>query len=244
MIEAAPFRLGQTEVEVCSIGEAEVLLDYPDALDAWLGEPERRALAGLRTPKRRRDWLAARIAAKRLIGRRLEALGRTLPTPQIQILNAPSREPFAALSGSTEPSPLLPISLAHAGDYGACALGQPGFRVGLDLERIEPRDPSWRSVMADDPELGPELLSSIEGLTRLWASKEAVLKLLGIGLSADARTVRPAPGGGVELSGRSRERWAELGSPRIQLFQARYHDCCLSVAQAALAAQLRPEVRA
>ena len=227
-----PLRLGAVEIEVCSIGEAEVLLAYPESLREWLAADEERTLERLATPKRKRDWLAARLAAKRVAGRRLAALGRPQPAPEIRILNAPSREPFVALGASSEPSALLPISLAHASDYGACALAEPGARLGMDLERIEPRDPSWRDVMADASELGAETLSSSEALTRLWAAKEAVLKLLGVGLSVDLREVRLRPDGSVALSGAGEERWSRLGRPPIRVSHARYHDCCLAVAHA------------
>lgn len=228
-VEASPIRLGSAEVELRSIAEAEVLLARPEALGDWLSGEEREAFGRLVTAKRRRDWLAARIAAKNLVGWRLEALGRPAKAPSIRIAAKDTREPFVALPDG-RPDPELPISLAHAGDYGACALGAPGKRIGMDLERIEPRDPAWRRLMAHDSELTPELAGSSEGLTRLWTAKEAVSKLLGVGLSVDLHGIRPRPDGTVELDGRAAEKWRELGSPAIRLEHARYEDCCLTVA--------------
>lgn len=230
-VEAAPIRLGAAEVELVSIAEAEVLIAYPATLGDWLGVEERAAFDQFATPKRKRDWLAARVAAKRLVGRRLEGLGRPRPRPAIVIGSAATREPFVALPEGG-PDPELPISLSHAGDYGACALAEPGCRVGMDLERIEPRDPAWRELMADDSELEPDLLDSSEGLTRLWTAKEAVLKLLGLGLSVDLRNVMRRTDGGVQLAGAAQERWKDFGSPRIDLHAVRYQDCCLTVAVA------------
>ncbi len=229
MVENVPVRLGNAEVELCSIGEAEVLLSYPDSLSPWLSAGEQRALAGLKTPKRKRDWLAARLAAKRVIGRRMKALGRPAEPADIVIANHDTREPFVA-DEDGDPDESLPISLSHAGDYGACALGAPGTRIGMDLERIEPRDPAWRELMADDSELEPDVLASSEALTRLWTAKEAVLKLLGVGLSVDLRGVMPRADGGVQLSGASLDRWNSLGANVIELHFTRYHDCCLTVA--------------
>lgn len=228
-VEAGPIRLGSAELELRSIAEAEVLLAYPDALEGWLGAEERAALAKLATPKRRRDWLAARVAAKRVVARRLEALGRPAEPPAIRIAAHETREPFVARADG-RPDPEFPISLAHAGDFGACALGEAGKRVGMDLERIEPRDPSWRRLMAHESELTPELCASAEGLTRLWTAKEAVSKLLGVGLSVELHAIRPRPDGTVELGGRGLERWKELGSPVIRLHHTRYYDSCLTVA--------------
>lgn len=228
-VENAPLRLGDAEVELCSIGEAEVLMAYPESLAGWLSAGELRAFAGLKTPKRKRDWLSARVAAKRLVGRRLNALGRPAEPADIVIANHETREPFVA-DDEGDPAESLPISLSHAGDYGACALSAPGTRVGMDLERIEPRDPAWRELMADDSELEPDVLGSSEALTRLWTAKEAVLKLLGVGLSVDLRGVMPRADGGVQLAGASLDRWNRLGAPAITLHFARYHDCCLTVA--------------
>lgn len=227
--ENAPLRVGPAEVELCSIGEAEVLLSYPASLDEWLSAGDRRTLSGLKTPKRKRDWLSARVAAKRVVRRRLHALGHPTPAADIEIASHDSREPFVA-DEEGDPDESLPISLSHAGDYGACALGAPGTRIGMDLERIEPRDPAWRELMADDSELEPDALNSPEALTRLWTAKESVLKLLGVGLSVDLRGVMLRADGGVQLAGAALERWKALGSPHVELHFARYHDCCLTVA--------------
>ncbi|MBI5200275.1 MAG: 4'-phosphopantetheinyl transferase superfamily protein [Elusimicrobia bacterium] len=229
MIENAPLRLGAAEVELCSIGEAEVLMSFPESLKGWLSAGEERTLAGLKTPKRKRDWLAARVAAKRVVGRRLQALGRPLAPADIHIDSHDTREPFVS-DEDGDPDESLPISLAHAGDFGACALGAPGDRVGMDLERIEPRDPSWRELMADDSELEPDVLQSSEALTRLWTAKEAVLKLLGVGLSVDLRGVMPRADGGVQLAGGALDRWNSYGAKPIALHYTRYQDCCLTVA--------------
>lgn len=229
LAELHALRLASAEIELCSIAEAEVLLAYPETLNGWLAEGELAALTELATPKRKRDWLAARLAAKRVVGRRLQTLGRPRPPALIRVGSHATREPFIELADGA-PDSAMPISLAHAGDYGACALGTPGRRLGMDLERIEARDPSWSRLMADDSELTPELASSAEGLTRLWTAKEAVSKLLGVGLSVDLHGIRPNSGGAVTLAGKAAERWRELGSPKVRVTHARFEDCCLSVA--------------
>lgn len=229
LAELHSLRLGTAEVELCSIAEAEVLLAYPGTLADWLAQGELAALGKLATPKRKRDWLAARLAAKHLVGRRLQALGSPRPPANIRIGSHATREPFVELADGS-PDSALPISLAHAGDYGACALGTPGRRLGLDLERIEARDPSWARLMADESETTPELAASAEGLTRLWTAKEAVSKLLGVGLSVDLHGIRPRADGAVTLAGKAAERWRELGSPSLRVSHARFEDCCLTVA--------------
>ena len=86
--------------------------------------------------------------------------------------------------------------------------------------------------MADASELDAELTASAEELTRLWTAKEAVLKLLGLGLSVDMRSVRPRADGTVELLGKALEKWKELGLSSIQIYSARYHDCFMTAALA------------
>ncbi|MBI4423935.1 MAG: 4'-phosphopantetheinyl transferase superfamily protein [Elusimicrobia bacterium] len=241
---AAPLRLAGAETELCPLGEADALLPYPARLRDWLADDELRTLAGFAVAKRRREWLAARLAAKRLLGRRLAAAGAPRPAPRIRILNAPSREPYVALGAGDAPDRALPISLAHAGGYGACALGEPGALVGVDLERIEPRAPAWRELMADESELTPELAASAESLTRLWCAKEAVLKLLGTGLSVELRGVRPREDGSVRLLGAALARWTERGGRPIRVHFARPHDSVLALAVASTGGALGDETAA
>lgn len=82
------------------------------------------------------------------------------------------------LSGST-----LHLSVAHSGDFVACAVA--GRRVGVDIEhsdRSEADDEFARRVCspAEREQLG-ELTAP--ALIRLWARKEAVAKALGLGLA-------------------------------------------------------------
>ena len=228
-VGSAPLRLGEAEIELVPLSDADPLLASPQFLSAWLAEEERRTLLGLATTKRKRDWLAARLAAKRLIGKRLKSMGQEVSPNEIQVLATPDREPYIGLMGKSAAAD-FPISISHAGDWGACALAAKGTRVGFDLERIEPRHPGWVSVMADETELDAGMKASPEMLTSLWTAKEAVLKLLGLGLSVDMRSVRPRSDGTVELLGRSLERWAKLGRPRITLFHGRHSDCGMTAA--------------
>jgi phosphopantetheinyl transferase len=84
--------------------------------------------------------------------------------------------------------PLLPgsalhVSIAHSGEYVACAVAERC--IGVDIERsdrAEADEELARRVCspAERERLGP--LTAAE-LIRLWARKEAVAKLLGLGLA-------------------------------------------------------------
>jgi phosphopantetheinyl transferase (holo-ACP synthase) len=81
--------------------------------EVWLTPREARMLAEIKSPRRRRDWLAGRCAAKELIrSYLLERAGLALARSHIEILNdengAPRVllwEPVAEATGSTGGSP-------------------------------------------------------------------------------------------------------------------------------------------
>ena len=85
----------------------------------------------------------------------------------------------------------LHFSLAHCGEYAACAMhSQP---CGVDVEPVADAPPQLLTASLH-PQEQQELhsLPSKEravAFARMWTRKEALLKLLGVGLSIDPRTV-------------------------------------------------------
>jgi len=181
----------------------------PPAAEAegWLSPAERLALAALRLPKRRADWLAGRRAAKSLV-RPLagEILGTEIAFRELEILAAPSGAPEVRLASG---APLgVGVSISHSdGRAFAAAWRGPEISVGADLERIAPRSAGLvRDFFGSGERAGWEALAAGAErdlfATAVWSAKEAVLKALRLGLAADTRAVAirlgaadsPAPG--------------------------------------------------
>lgn len=161
----------------------------------WLGPGEQERFAGLVVPKRRRDWLAGRLAAKLALTR---LLGHETPR-DLDVLPAESGAPV--VHRLTRPLHDVGVSLVHSHDLaGALAWRGDGAPLGLDLERVEPLADGVLSLALTAPELAyvhrrPGPVRDVRAL-RLWTAKEAVLKSRRVGLRWPLRSVRvvPAPG--------------------------------------------------
>ena len=153
-----------------------------------LSPREHAILAGLTYLPRRRKWLLGRAAAKRLV----RAMGEgEVADHEVSVLNQPSGEPFVLIEGRGAWD--RPISISHRNEIGlAAAPLAPHARIGADVETVEPRDPALirqfftdeEAVLVDSGEADRD-----EIVARIWSAKEAVLKLLGLGLRIDTRGV-------------------------------------------------------
>jgi phosphopantetheinyl transferase (holo-ACP synthase) len=154
-----------------------------------LSPREEKILSGLGIVPRRRKWLLGRIAAKLLV--RQVSGEPELLDQQISVLNQPSGEPFVLIEGRGGWS--FPISISHRSEIGmAAAPTDRQARIGADLETVEPRDSAMvRQFFTDEEaalvDAGDDDRSLI--MARIWSAKEAVLKLLGLGLRLDTRGV-------------------------------------------------------
>jgi 4'-phosphopantetheinyl transferase len=159
---------------------------------AWpglLSAREEDILAGLALLPRRRKWLLGRAAAKRLLGE-VPSL-RDVPATGLSVLNRPSGEPFVLVEGQGEWS--YAISLSHRAQAGlAAAAKAPDQGIGADVETIEPRAPALVRQFFTESEAALVAGSGDnrdEVVARIWSAKEAVLKLLGLGLRLDTRAI-------------------------------------------------------
>ncbi len=159
---------------------------------AWpglLSPSEEIIFSRLAIEARRRKWLLGRAAAKSLV--RDMSTGGAVPDHCISVLNQPSGAPFVLVEGKGGWG--RAISISHRSQVGmAAAPVDQAARIGADVETIEPRDPALvRQFFADGEAEMVEASSHDrdEIVARVWSAKEAVLKLLGLGLRADTRGV-------------------------------------------------------
>ena len=159
---------------------------------AWpdlLSPREEKLLAGLGLVPRRRKWLLGRAAAKRLVR---DMLGEgQVAEKRISVLNQPSGEPFVLIEGKGGWE--YPISISHRSEVGmAAAPVERSARIGADVETVEPRDSALVRQFYTEGEA--QIVEAAgddrdEIVARIWSAKEAVLKLLGLGLRIDTRGV-------------------------------------------------------
>lgn len=167
-------------------------------------------------PERRRlDRVAGRLAAKRALAAHfLAEHGWDAEPADLEVFNDEDGRPRLELPADA-PAPAPSFSISHCAQGGAAAAAAPGRFVGVDIETILPRPAEVIAFVAAASELaaGP---SDPDAQARLWTGKEAALKMLGLGLDADAKAVRPEADG-VALTGKPAKAWASLGSPRVRL---------------------------
>lgn len=179
---------------------ADDILLEEESPPGFLSTSERETFAGLRFPKRRREWLLGRWTAKQLL-RRSQAAYRALPLDAISVGNDRDGAPY--LSVEEEGRLEMSLSISHRDDHAFCALGSSlSPIIGVDMERIEPRDPAFVQdfFTADEAERVWACPSPVRDtlVTVLWSAKEATLKALHHGLRVDTRRVEIHHIAGIE----------------------------------------------
>ena len=160
----------------------------------------------LKIQKRKTEWLGGRIALKKLLAAHM---GRAL-TDFIILTPGGVGKPLIVMGGE-EIS--IPFSITHSNGYAVAALAPDKKYIGIDLEKIVPRIAAWKTDFFHPAELTEE---SDEFLTRLWTQKEALVKMLGPGLTINTLDVRVV-GGNPQFLGRALEIYQSLGLPQITL---------------------------
>ena len=156
-----------------------------DARPDVLAPDERQRLAGFAHPDRRAGFVLGRTAARLLLADELSVAPEAVPL-------AVGADGAPEVASGAVPDALY-VSIAHAGRgeplAGAALAGRP---VGLDLERVRPRNPGlWRRMLAAEEHGVMDALGgpTDEAQTLLWSLKEAVLKGCRTGLRAGMRSV-------------------------------------------------------
>jgi len=184
---------------------------------AVLTAAERARLEALHAPKRRAEWLLGRATAKSVVGQALRAaVPAAWPPEALEIASAPSGMPFARLAPEADPvagfqpGARLPVTvtISHTAGHAlaaatwcppaACGGDVPA--LGADLGLVEPRSPAFVETFFTDAERrwvreAPWWERDLRA-NFVWCAKEAVLKVLGVGLTVDTRAVecRAEPG--------------------------------------------------
>lgn len=141
-----------------------------------LSSSEQRALGRLHVAKRRREWLAGRVAAKSALGEHLWRSERKRVAPADLVIHSVQSGPRA---GQPWTSSGHAVSISHS---AALAVSGVATRsCGVDVERIRPLP-----VIVEEAMANPRDLACLP-LALRWACKEAVLKASGVGLRFDLR---------------------------------------------------------
>lgn len=216
----------------CPRAEADRSLELPGDVRDRFAPAELAELEGL-AERRRRDRLAGRLAAKRALAAHFKEEWGWEPEPRDLLLaNDAAGRPVLTLPAGA-PARAPSFSISHCAEGGVCAVGSGGRRVGVDVESVVPRPEAVIAFVAGPGEAAAP--ADPEAQARLWTGKEAALKLLGLGLDADARDVRVADGE-ASFAGTPAEAWRALGSPRVRVDFERALGALVAVAHAQEAA--------
>jgi 4'-phosphopantetheinyl transferase EntD len=173
-----------------------------DYLAHYLAPAELPVLARITVPKRQVEWLAGRVAAKRLVCLALERAGVPVPPSELAVLGGKpggrAGKPHLSARFPDLTGPLgrhvSDLSLAHTLRFAVCALAQGG-RVGVDVEPLREFSPALRRTVFTDQEaaLAQRAFGAFDTGhrgTALWVVKEALLKAYGIGFAHGWGTAR------------------------------------------------------
>jgi 4'-phosphopantetheinyl transferase len=197
-------------VEVWLIGT-----DVPDPvlarLETLLDDDERERAAALLYPARRRQFIASHGAVRLILGRRLG-----LPPGSLRWRRGPHGKPELAWPGLARPGLAGPglagpgpqVSMSRSGSLAALAVAG-NRRVGVDIQRLLAGLDVTRMAERFYPPGEARFVRSAAGsagqvdrFTRLWARKEACVKVSGGRLLPGLRlTVLRAGVTGADLDG-------------------------------------------
>ncbi|MEQ8787394.1 MAG: polyketide synthase dehydratase domain-containing protein [Pirellulaceae bacterium] len=184
------------------------------------------------TDKQKSDWVFGRMAAKDAARQLWFARnGQRLYPADIAIDHDEHGRP-SARNRAADPAEDFPhVSLSHT-DGLLAGLASTHPHVGIDVEKIAPREASFEQVAFDAEErrLLEQFADRDEAVTRLWCAKEAVAKAVGRGLSEGthsvvARHVDPPSGLVlVELGAALAKEFPKLAGARLQVATLREKD--------------------
>jgi phosphopantetheine--protein transferase-like protein len=156
----------------------------------YLGEQEKEIFQKLKFPKRKGEWLGARLLAKDLI-RTVDKRCSDKELHEIEVLNEKSGAPYLVVSGG-QGNPGK-VSLSHSNGVALCSYSPDDIQLGIDLELVESRSREFVEDYFTPAELDQvaKLPTDAQQLfvTVIWSGKESALKALSSGLRVDTRSV-------------------------------------------------------
>ncbi len=179
-----------------------------------LSPAEQAHYEGLKTEKRRRDWLLGRWTAKQLAAHLLQSeYGHSFPLATIEVENEPGGAPRLRLP---LPGFSWELSLSHSrGQAVGAVVRRPGIRLGVDMEYVEPRAKHFIKdyFTAGEQAAVCQCATALRDhwVTAIWSAKEATLKATRLGLSVDTRCVECW----LQPTGTLSQEW----TPLVALFQ-------------------------
>ncbi|HYV19509.1 MAG TPA: 4'-phosphopantetheinyl transferase superfamily protein [Verrucomicrobiae bacterium] len=170
--------LSATPDDAEAIGELAPVSLAPDELETW---------RSFRLPKRRREWLMGRLAAKEAV--RLRLMRSDFPSRPEARPSPPSRREIVVRTderGRPSAGPAIALSIAHTEGIAVAAVATRAVGIGIDVERLDRRRGDYeRGAFTDDErrrlDAGPADRRAERAL-RLFCAKEAAAKATGLGL--------------------------------------------------------------
>jgi phosphopantetheinyl transferase len=160
--------------QVPVIGLAHATADDLAVAETALHLAEREVLERLTVPKRRRDWLLGRLAAKRAL---VQVSPVAVSLRDVAIRRGEDGRPVFALPHHALAE--WSLSLSHTGGW-AVAIAAP-YPIGIDLEGLRPINPATHRFFMQRSEQTALAAGAWgdDASLAVWGIKEAAFKLLG-----------------------------------------------------------------
>ena len=156
----------------------------------WLSPNESARLGGMRSPKRRADWLLGRWTAKLAVAGYLGMYPDRETLRAIEIRPAESGAPVVFIAD--DPAKLC-ISISHRDGLAMSTVAPPNTELGCDLEVIEEHSETFvHDYFTEEEQHAVDSVSKEQRcltVALIWAAKESALKAMRVGLRADTRSV-------------------------------------------------------
>lgn len=165
-----------------------------------LAREEVECLSRMVYEKRRRDWIAGRLATKTFIQSYLtQQFGINCDSKDIVIYNGESGEPHWEYKDSPDKTLMskLCISISHSRGH-AVATGEDAASIGIDIEPIRNISPAFLHYFLNVDEIRTmkKYFDNIdEGATLYWTLKEAATKSIKTGLRTPLKNIKVNPTG-------------------------------------------------